>query len=146
MMISVLAMLQMPEIIALLVLALILFGAKKLPELAKGLGQGIKEFKKATRDVTDELHNAIDLDRPSSSSRPTQYPSSEPASNESSESYPNYGGDSTPSDTFPEVPASDPAEAEVKPEQAKAELDGVNRDDPVDDVEAPASSRAGKPD
>jgi sec-independent protein translocase protein TatA len=37
---------------------LLLFGAKKIPELAKGLGTGIKEFKKATREVTDEIHNA----------------------------------------------------------------------------------------
>ena len=48
------------EIILILALVLILFGAKKLPELAKGLGTGIKEFKKATRDVTDELHNSMD--------------------------------------------------------------------------------------
>ena len=37
------------EIVLILAVVLILFGAKKLPELAKGLGQGIKEFKKATR-------------------------------------------------------------------------------------------------
>ncbi len=48
------------EIILILALVLILFGAKKLPELAKGLGTGIKEFKKATRDVTDEIHSAMD--------------------------------------------------------------------------------------
>jgi len=48
------------EIILILALVLILFGAKKLPELAKGLGQGIKEFKKATRDVSDELRNSMD--------------------------------------------------------------------------------------
>lgn len=48
------------EIILILAVVLILFGAKKLPELAKGLGQGIKEFKKATNDVTSELHNAMD--------------------------------------------------------------------------------------
>lgn len=48
------------EIILILALVLILFGAKKLPELAKGLGQGIKEFKKATREVTDEVQNAVD--------------------------------------------------------------------------------------
>ena len=48
------------EIVLILAVVLILFGAKKLPELAKGLGQGIKEFKKATRDVTDEIHNAMD--------------------------------------------------------------------------------------
>ena len=41
-------------------MVLILFGAKKLPELAKGLGTGIKEFKKATREVTDEIHTAMD--------------------------------------------------------------------------------------
>jgi len=48
------------EIILILALVLIMFGAKKLPELAKGLGQGIKEFKKATKDVSDEMHNAMD--------------------------------------------------------------------------------------
>ncbi len=48
------------EIILILALVLILFGAKKLPELAKGLGQGIKEFKKATSEVTDEIQSAMD--------------------------------------------------------------------------------------
>ena len=48
------------EIILILALILILFGARKLPELAKGLGQGIKEFKKATREVTDEVSAAMD--------------------------------------------------------------------------------------
>jgi sec-independent protein translocase protein TatA len=48
------------EIILILALVLILFGARKLPELAKGLGQGIKEFKKATREVTDEVQRSVD--------------------------------------------------------------------------------------
>src|SRR5215467_8575315 len=48
------------EIILILALVLILFGAKKLPELAKGLGTGIKEFKKATKEVTDEVSSAMD--------------------------------------------------------------------------------------
>jgi sec-independent protein translocase protein TatA len=48
------------EIILILALILILFGARKLPELAKGLGQGIKEFKKATREVTDEVNASMD--------------------------------------------------------------------------------------
>jgi sec-independent protein translocase protein TatA len=52
------------EIILILALVLILFGAKKLPELAKGLGTGIKEFKKATRDVTDEMHSAMEAPPP----------------------------------------------------------------------------------
>jgi len=48
------------EIVLILAVVLILFGAKKLPELAKGLGSGIKEFKKATREVTDEINTAMD--------------------------------------------------------------------------------------
>ncbi len=48
------------EVFAILAAILILFGSKKLPELAKGLGQGIREFKKATREVTDEIQNAGD--------------------------------------------------------------------------------------
>jgi len=39
------------ELILLLVVILVLFGARKIPEFAKGLGQGIKEFKKASRDT-----------------------------------------------------------------------------------------------
>jgi sec-independent protein translocase protein TatA len=48
------------EIVLILAVVLIFFGAKKLPELAKGLGSGLKEFKKATREVTDEIQNAAD--------------------------------------------------------------------------------------
>src|SRR5713226_3849346 len=48
------------QILLILVLILIFFGARRIPELAKGLGQGIKEFKKATREVTDEIQNAVD--------------------------------------------------------------------------------------
>lgn len=66
------------EIILILALVLILFGAKKLPELAKGLGTGIKEFKKATREVTDEVQNAVD-DTPQPAKRlPPQSPQGEP--------------------------------------------------------------------
>ena len=61
---NLLAMLNGWEIVLILAVVLVLFGAKKLPELAKGLGHGIKEFKKATRDVTDELHNVMDMDSP----------------------------------------------------------------------------------
>ena len=48
------------EWLIVILAVLLLFGAKKIPELAKGLGTGIKEFKKATREVTDEIHNAAD--------------------------------------------------------------------------------------
>ena len=52
------------ELILILFIVLIIFGAKKLPELAKGLGQGIKEFKKSSREIQDELQQAIDVDAP----------------------------------------------------------------------------------
>jgi sec-independent protein translocase protein TatA len=44
------------EIMVVVVVALVLFGAKKIPEFAKGLGQAMKEFKKASTDVSDEIH------------------------------------------------------------------------------------------
>ncbi|HWW02549.1 MAG TPA: twin-arginine translocase TatA/TatE family subunit [Candidatus Acidoferrum sp.] len=47
------------EIILILAIVLILFGAKKLPELAKGLGQGIKEFKKATHNASEGMREAM---------------------------------------------------------------------------------------
>jgi sec-independent protein translocase protein TatA len=44
----------MPELIIILVIILIIFGAGKLPEIGKGLGKGIKNFKKATKEP-DEI-------------------------------------------------------------------------------------------
>ena len=46
------------ELILLLLIILVLFGAKKLPELARGMGQAIKEFQKAKDEFSDELHSA----------------------------------------------------------------------------------------
>jgi sec-independent protein translocase protein TatA len=87
------------EMVLILAVVLVLFGAKKLPELAKGLGQGIKEFKKATRDVQDELQSAMDDAPPP----PRRYPVSNP---EPTQALP----PSSPSTTEPSVtPAtSDP--------------------------------------
>ncbi len=42
------------QVLLILGIVLIFFGARKLPDLAKGLGQGIKEFKKATRDEVED--------------------------------------------------------------------------------------------
>lgn len=46
------------EWLIVILAVLLLFGAKKIPELARGLGTGIKEFKKATKEVTDEIQSA----------------------------------------------------------------------------------------
>ena len=47
------------EIILIVLVILVFFGAKKIPELAKGLGQGIREFKKATKDATDAVNDEV---------------------------------------------------------------------------------------
>ena len=57
------------EVVLILAVVLILFGAKRLPELAKGLGSGIKEFKKATREVTEEIQNVAE-DKPQPPAKP----------------------------------------------------------------------------
>jgi sec-independent protein translocase protein TatA len=49
-----------PELLIILVIILLLFGAKKLPELARGLGKSMKEFKKATQEVQEDFQEAMD--------------------------------------------------------------------------------------
>ena len=44
-----------PDLIVILLIVLVLFGAKKLPELARGMGQAVKEFQKAKDEFSDEL-------------------------------------------------------------------------------------------
>ena len=43
------------EIILIIVAIVLLFGAKKIPELAQGIGKGMKEFKKAVKEVEDDI-------------------------------------------------------------------------------------------
>ncbi len=46
---------SMPELLVILAIVVLLFGAKKIPELAKGLGSGIKNFKKAMKEDEEEI-------------------------------------------------------------------------------------------
>ena len=55
-----LAMLGTHELIIILVIVLVLFGAKKIPEFAKGLGKGVKEFKDAKDDIKSNVEDAIE--------------------------------------------------------------------------------------
>ena len=47
-----------PEWIIIFIIVLLLFGAKKLPELARGIGKSMGEFKRAREDFEREIHNA----------------------------------------------------------------------------------------
>lgn len=51
--------LGMPEIILVLLVILIFFGAKKIPELAQGLGKGLREFRKAARDIQEDVEKEV---------------------------------------------------------------------------------------
>lgn len=49
-----------PEIVIILFVVLLLFGSKKIPELARGLGKGIREFKNATGEIQREIQKSVD--------------------------------------------------------------------------------------
>ena len=50
------------EVMVIMLVILLLFGAKRIPELAKGLGKGIREFKDATKEIKNEVENAVNKD------------------------------------------------------------------------------------
>lgn len=51
-----------PELLMIMLVVLLLFGSKRLPELARGIGKGIRQFRKAVDDVKDEM-DISDIDR-----------------------------------------------------------------------------------
>jgi sec-independent protein translocase protein TatA len=71
---TMLAFIQGSEWLIIGLAVLLLFGAKKLPELARGLGKGIREFKKASSDIGGELNRGDedDYDRPRRRERPIE--------------------------------------------------------------------------
>ena len=77
---SILAFIGGTEIMWIAIVVLVLFGDKKVPELMKGVGTGIREFKKASKDVQDEVQRVMDEPErpstpPSSSTPPVRPPS-----------------------------------------------------------------------
>lgn len=56
-----------PEIVGIVVIVLLLFGAKKLPELGRSLGQGIKEFRKSSKDILEDKDEDKDAESESDS-------------------------------------------------------------------------------
>lgn len=57
---QILGIIGAPEIIVIVLVVLLLFGGKKIPELMKGLGKGVKEYKNAMNGVEDEVKNMTD--------------------------------------------------------------------------------------
>ena len=50
------------EILLILFVILLLFGAKRIPELARGMGRGIREFKDATKEIKSDIENSVNDD------------------------------------------------------------------------------------
>jgi sec-independent protein translocase protein TatA len=48
-----------PEIILIVAVVLVFFGAKKIPELAQGIGKGLREFRKAARDIQEDIEKDV---------------------------------------------------------------------------------------
>ena len=69
----------MPELILIFVIALIVFGPKKLPEIGKSLGRGLSEFKKASEDLKDSIQKEIDSARTDVNEAKNELPPGGPA-------------------------------------------------------------------
>jgi len=75
--------LGMPELIVIFVIALIVFGPRKLPELGRSLGRGIAEFKKATNDFQSSLADEIRVEEQQIEASKTTAPESTASRSES---------------------------------------------------------------
>jgi sec-independent protein translocase protein TatA len=67
-----------PELMMIFFVILLLFGGQKLPELARGLGKSVREFKKATAGVEEEIKKAIEMPPESPKPKLENKPSAEP--------------------------------------------------------------------
>jgi sec-independent protein translocase protein TatA len=54
--------LGMPEIIIIALVVLLLFGGKKIPELMKGIGKGVKSFKDGVKGIEDDINSSLEED------------------------------------------------------------------------------------
>lgn len=63
MLLSLLLNIGLPEILGIAFIVLLLFGAKKIPELMRGLGKGLGEFKKGVKDIENEIKETTDEEK-----------------------------------------------------------------------------------
>ncbi len=69
----------MPELVIIFVIALIIFGPRKLPELGKSLGRSINEFKRASNELKSTLEDEIRTEEQRTTPKPTPAPTPTPA-------------------------------------------------------------------
>ena len=68
----------LPELVIILIVALIVFGPKKLPDLARSLGKGMAEFKKATDDIKSTIDRDLKVDLDQAGTEPSYQPETPP--------------------------------------------------------------------
>lgn len=91
----------MPELILILALALIVLGPKKLPEIARALGKGLAEFRRATDELKEELrHVEAEVEQPSQPSPPDSPPAA--------------SAETSPSPSTSQTPSADESERKPK--------------------------------
>lgn len=61
--------LGVPELVIILIIALVIFGPRKLPEIGQALGKGIREFKKSTSEIEDQVKQEFSETSPKESSK-----------------------------------------------------------------------------
>lgn len=124
------------ELVAILVVALLIFGPAKLPELARTLGRGLAEFRRASSDLRQTLTAATE--EPPKPAPPPQGPADQMASGETPAAKPETPPATPPSDASPKADAQ-PAESGSKPETATAaesgsEPEAPSAPEPADDA------------
>jgi sec-independent protein translocase protein TatA len=122
------------ELLIILVLALIVFGPKKLPEVGKSVGRALREFQQAKNDFMQTVNSEVDLDdtrggsssrtasRPEAAPKALEYP--EPPTVDSADALP-YGGAfyATEGESQPTFRTDEPEEVGVAPVQVAATAD-----------------------
>ncbi len=119
----------MPEILVILVVALIVIGPKRLPELARHLGKGLAEFKKATDDFQDSVR--VDLEKEHRKDLAEKYPHLIPDGEQDQE-----GSDTTTEQTDLKPAGDVPSDPDTEPEltYSPEEIEGGIADDEDRDV------------
>jgi len=116
--------LGMPEVLLILVIALIVFGPRKLPELGKSMGQAMFQFRKASDDFKRTWEQEVEYERGRKTDNQTTSPSQDYSSTETNDPYNPYSDSETAQKTEPASEAVEPkpstAMAETTAESAKA--------------------------
>jgi sec-independent protein translocase protein TatA len=106
----------MPEMVVVFVIALIIFGPRKLPELGKSLGKSIAEFKRASNELKNTLEEEIRTEELQDTRKSAQIPPSPPSGTAASGTQPSAAGPAV----VPPVAATAAPEGETTPHESAA--------------------------